>query len=87
MATPKQYVFSFKEIAALMVKDVGVKEGHWGIHVRFGLQAGNVGANNDDLKPAAILPILEMGLQRFEEPTSLSVDAAEVNRNPRARKK
>jgi hypothetical protein len=44
-----------------------------------------------EIVPAAIVPILEMGLQRFETPNSLTVDAAAINPDTtskrRARKK
>jgi hypothetical protein len=70
-------LYTFKDLAALMVKDKGITEGHWGIFVRFGLVAGNVGVGAPDaLAPAAIVPIAEIGLQRFPEPSSLTVDAA-----------
>lgn len=79
MATAKQYSFTFKEIAALLVKDAGVKEGHWGVSVKFGLQGTNVGMTEDDLRPAAIVAMLELGLQQFDTPNGLTVDAAVVN--------
>jgi hypothetical protein len=44
------------------------------------------------LLPAAIVPILEIGLQKFDKETNLSVNAAEVNplkksETPKRRKK
>jgi ribosomal protein L14 len=79
MATPKQIVFSFKEIAEILVREQKeIKEGHWGIFVRFGLQATNIIDSDDRALPAAIVPIVEMGLQPFEKPSSMTVDAAEV---------
>lgn len=38
-----------------------------------------MGSNDTDLKPTAVIPILELGLQKFEKENNLSVDAAEVN--------
>lgn len=78
MPTPKQYAFSLQDVAEMMVREAGVTEGHWGIFVRFGLQGMNVGTSDEDLRPAAIVPVLELGLQQFDSPTNLTVDAAEV---------
>jgi len=41
--------------------------------------ASNVGPSEAALMPAAIIPVLEIGLQKFEKVTNLSVDAAQVN--------
>lgn len=79
MAEPSQIGFSFKELAEILVKKQGIHEGVWGIFVRFGLAASNVGPSDSDLKPSAIIPIVEIGLQKFETENNLSVDAAMVN--------
>ena len=78
MPTPKQFSFSFQELAAILAKEAGVKEGLWGIHIRFGLKATNIGESNAALTPAAVIPVLEIGLQRFETPNNMTVDAAEL---------
>ncbi len=78
MPEPQLIKFTFKEIATLMVKQQGIKEGHWGIYVRFGISAANIGSSAEDVVPAAVVPLLELGLQRFEAPSSLTVDAAAV---------
>ena len=79
MAESKQIIFSFKEVAELFVKEQkDIKEGHWGIFVRFGLQATNITDMEEKTLPAAIVPLLELGIQKFEEPSGLTVDAAEV---------
>src|SRR5437016_622146 len=67
MAESKQIVFGFRELAETLVKKEGIHEGHWGIFVRFGIQGANVGHGASDLLPAAIVPILEIGIQRFDE--------------------
>jgi hypothetical protein len=79
MAEASQISFSYKEVAEALVKKQGLHEGIWGVFVKFGLQATNIGPNESDLKPAAILGILEIGLQKLEKETNLSVDAAKVN--------
>lgn len=78
MAKPDLYTFSFKEVAELMLRDVDMKEGLWGIYVKFGIQAASAGPGPEELKPTAIVPILELGLQRMKEPSNLTVDAKDV---------
>ena len=87
MAEANQILYPFKELAALMVKDQNLHEGYWGIYVRFGITAANAGPNDNELKPTALVPIIELGLQKFEEINNLSVDAAEVNPAPKKTKK
>jgi hypothetical protein len=81
MAEAARYVYSYKEIAEALVKQQGIHEGLWGIYMEFGIAGANIspGPSEDQLVPAAIVPILKVGLQRFEKPSALTVDAAEVN--------
>ena len=76
MAESTQIVF--KHVEALL-RQQGIHEGIWGLYVRFGLAAANVGASQTDLVPAAIVPLLEIGLQKFDQENNLAVDAARVN--------
>lgn len=82
MAEPTLITYSFKELATLLVKEQGLHEGYWGIYAKFGITAANAGPTDADLRPTALVPILELGLQRYEELNNLSVDAAEVNPRP-----
>jgi len=79
MAEATRFVFTFKELAELLVKKQGLHEGIWGIIVRFGLQARNTGLTAESVLPTAMVPILEIGIQRQEEMSPLAVDAAVVN--------
>jgi hypothetical protein len=79
MADVKQFAFSYKEIAEILVKKQDLHEGIWGIFVKFGISGVNVGSSDVDIRPAAVVPILEIGLQRFEAENNLAVDAAKVN--------
>jgi len=85
MAEASQIVFSFKEIAEIMVKQQGIHEGIWGIYVKFGIGAMNMGPTEDEVRPTAVVPILELGLQKFDKESNLTVDASKVN--PKTRKK
>jgi hypothetical protein len=83
MAEAKTVVFSHREIAEMLVRHQGLREGIWGLYVRFALQAANVGISPSDLLPAAIVPVVEIGLQKFEQEGNIAVDAAKVNPVPK----
>lgn len=83
MPETTQFVFKHKELVEILVKNQNIHEGIWGLFVRFGLGASNVGPTDDQLQPAAIIPVLEIGLQKFEKESNISVDAAKVNPKPK----
>lgn len=74
--------FSHKEVVSALLKLQGIHKGIWGLYVEFGIGAGNVGPSTDEMQPAAIIPVLKIGLQKFDAITNISVDAAEVNPIP-----
>jgi hypothetical protein len=82
MAEPTQIMFSYKEVAEALLKTQDIHEGIWGIFIKFGISAANVGPTPDTLSPAAIVPILQVGLQKFDAENNLSVNAAVVNPLP-----
>jgi len=79
MPESTQIVFTHKEVVEALLKQQQIHDGIWGIYVKFGIKAANVGMSDSDLMPAAIVPVLEIGLQKFENENNLSVDAAKVN--------
>lgn len=81
MAEPTQFAFNHKELVELMIKKQGIHEGIWSLSLRFGLQATNFGTNPDgsDILPVAMIPVIEIGIQRGEKLNNISVDAAQVN--------
>lgn len=98
MPEREKRTFTHKELAEIIVKHAGIHEGHWGIFVEFGLGAANIPLSGPDggftLKPAAVVPVNTIGVLRFDEPTPLTVDAAQINRTteesgrtPKRRKK
>jgi hypothetical protein len=72
-------LFSNKEVVTALVKAQGLHEGLWSLFIRFGLNAANLGPNEEELRPCAIIPILEIGLQKGEKENNITVDAAKVN--------
>jgi hypothetical protein len=87
MAEITQMAFKHVEIVEMLIKKQQIHEGIWGLFIKFGIAASNVGATEAELNPAAIIPVLEIGLQKFEKETNLSLDAAKVNPKPTAEKK
>jgi hypothetical protein len=82
MAEATQIIFKFAELAEMLVKKENLHEGHWGIIIKFGISAANLSLNGAEHRPTAIVPVMEIGIQRENEPTPLSVDAAIVNPAP-----
>jgi hypothetical protein len=78
MAEPTTIKFSYQELATLMVRQQGIKEGYWGVYVKFGIVGANSGPSPESVVPTAIVPLLEIGLQRFDEPSPIAVNAALV---------
>jgi len=81
MAEVRNYAFNHKELVELLIKKQDIHEGHWGIAIEFGLVGANVseGPDNPNLLPAAIIPIRHIGIQKFDQPTPLTIDAARIN--------
>lgn len=83
MAEVKICTFTFKEIVEALIKKENIHEGIWGVYVEFGIGAANVGqAPGQDVLPAAIVPVMKIGIQRLEVENNLSVDASKVNPEP-----
>jgi hypothetical protein len=81
MAETTQLMFSHKEVVTALLKEQDIHEGIWMLSVQFGMGAANVGADEEsgELNPAAIIPVLKIGLQRSDKLNSISVDAAVAN--------
>jgi hypothetical protein len=86
MPEATQITFKHRELAEILVKQQGIHEGIWGLYIRFGLSAQNIGMTEAEIQPCAVIPVLEIGLQKFEKETNLSVDAAKVNPKPQESK-
>ena len=88
MAEASQYVFSYKELAEILIKEQDIHEGLWSIYMRFGISAANIGFGGKDALPTAMVPVIEIGIQKQQEENPLTVDAAAVNpRSPNNKKK
>ena len=83
----EEYQFSHKEVVEALIKKQDLREGIWMLQIKFGIGAANV--QNPDAEeqvvPAAIVPIVAIGLQKQEKINALALDAAVVN--PKTKKK
>jgi hypothetical protein len=81
MPETNSITFTHKEVAEALIIKQDIHEGLWGIIIEFGIAGVNVGQGPGDpnMMPAAIVPVLKIGIQRFPSPNNMTVDAAEVN--------
>jgi hypothetical protein len=89
MAEATHIMFELTEVVEVLIKKQGLHEGLWGLSVEFGLGAANIptGPDGKTLMPAAINTVQHIGIKKYDEPTNLTVDAAEVNPAPKGVKK
>ena len=78
MPEPSQISFTHKEIVELLIRRQGLRQGIWGLYIKFGLGGANVGPNPDLLTPTAMVGIVEIGLRKFDVEGNLAVDAAKI---------
>jgi hypothetical protein len=82
MAEATQFNFDFKEVATMLIKLQGIKDGKWVLGFEFSLGAGLLGLTPDNPVPGAFVTINKVVLSRYQEGTpepKFLVDAAEVN--------
>jgi len=75
-------MFTHKEVAEALVKVQGIHEGIWGVAIQFGLGATVAGPTQEEVLPSAIVPVMSIGIRKFDKENNLTVDAAVVNPKP-----
>ena len=78
MAEIRQFKYSMHELAEMLVKHEGLTEGKWMLSVEFGISATNVGRDDENLTPAALIPIVNIGLVESERANNLTIDASKI---------
>lgn len=78
-----QYLFNHQEVVTALLRNQGIREGIWALTINFGFSATNVENLNGAPRavPAAILPVLGIGLRRTNKLDNLAVDAASIYRD------
>ncbi len=81
MPEAKSYTFDHAELAELLVKKLNITEGLWGIYLELGMSGANMPMppEGKTFTPAIIGFINKIGIQRFDVPSNLTVDAAKIN--------
>jgi hypothetical protein len=89
MAEPTQYIFSLKEAATALIKQQNITEGHWLVGFGMQMSVGMMGPTPQEARPSTLVQINHIQLVRAENPESdvHSVNAAEVNPQPRSTRK
>lgn len=83
MAKEDYILFTYKDVVECLLRKKNIRTGLWGLRIGFGLGATNIQLSNDStVAPAAIVPITEIGIQRFEKPSNLTVDAETLMLSP-----
>jgi hypothetical protein len=85
---PVESPLFLKDLAALLVRHYGLKDGTYEPMVEFMIGTGNMGPSPDTIVPSAIIGVSKVGLVKVPNPTPNSVDAAKANpqKPPRARR-
>ena len=88
MVEKERILFSYKDIVECLIKEKDIHEGIWGISIGFEFGAANVAKRDepDSFMPAAIIPIADIGIERVDEESNLTVNAALVNPKAKANK-
>jgi hypothetical protein len=81
MPEANQYLFTNKELLALLIKEAGVHEGKWMLAANIAFSPGNFGPTPDQMSPGAVVAIVQMGIQRAGADTleQMALDAGVVN--------
>ena len=82
--TRQQVLFTYQDVAELLVKKQGIHDGFWGIYFEVGLTGAPPAPAAGTLGGAPIVPgvtvlINKIGILKFDQPNVLTVDAAKVN--------
>ncbi len=76
----QHYIFTYKEVVEALIMKQDLHEGIWGVLLKFGIGGANIRRpGEEDAVPAAIVPVLEIGLQKMDKVTAISLNAALVN--------
>lgn len=76
------YQFTLEELTKALIQYKGLSEGKWMLAVQFGISAVNLGKDDENMSPAAVVPLISVGLNPVDDDrkNNLIVDAAELNK-------
>jgi hypothetical protein len=79
MAEPDRFTYTYAEVAEALIKQQNLHEGIWTVSLKFGLGATRGGPSELEAVPAAIVPVLSIGLSKVGKESQNAIDAAKVN--------
>lgn len=85
MAEATQFLLDYQEVVELIIKKQGIHEGRWRLMIEFGFQAQNFNTP-EGVRPGTVNLLQRIGITKTDEVNNLTVDAAEVNPAPAAKK-
>lgn len=74
-----QYALDRRKVAEHLVRQMGIREGHWSIGVEVSMNGTNMSVNGAAPLPTFVLQIVNFALHRHEKAESYTVDAAAIN--------
>lgn len=77
---------TMKDLASLLVKHYGLRDGKFDLMIEYQLAAGAVGPDKDHVLPGVMIGIAKVGLISTNQDGPMTVDASLVNPRPKARK-
>jgi len=85
--TPIESPVTMKELASLLVRHYGLREGIFDLLIEYQVGTGAVGPDKEHLLPGMMIGIARVGLVPSAKAGPITVDASEVNPLPKARKR
>lgn len=81
MSNATQYQFELAEVARILLKKQGIKEGRWTLGIGFNLSPAHAGPTPDSVRPSMIVSVDKIMLSRAEPntPDQLVIDASTVD--------
>lgn len=86
-AVPAAPPLAIKELVALLIKHHGFHEGQFDLLLEYQFGVGAFGPSPAEINPGVMIGIAKLGLTRSVKPGPLTVNAADVNPEPKRKKR
>ena len=85
--TPVDHPLTTQDLAAVLVRHYGLREGKFDLMIEYQIGAGAVGPDKDHVLPGLMIGVAKIGLVPASKDSPLTVDAAAVNPPLKSRRK
>lgn len=87
MSDQDRHVLTHAELVTAILRQKNVHDGLWMLLAEFGIAGMNIGPSKSELSPAAVVPILKIGIVRVDDKhdlvgSNIVVDAAAAHPTP-----